>query len=108
MIRLSKKYGLLFIFLLFAVLISAPASMADVIIDNGGAGTSYTGTWSLSGGTGIYGATSLWSRNGTTYTFTMSGQVAGTYEVFLWWSGYSTRASSVPVTINYTGGTFNT
>ncbi|HOD75671.1 MAG TPA: hypothetical protein PKJ17_06565, partial [Syntrophorhabdaceae bacterium] len=56
-------------------------SFADVIIDNGGAGTSYTGTWAASGGTNPYGASSLWSRNGTTYTFTMSGQTAGTYEV---------------------------
>jgi PKD repeat protein len=94
--------------MLFIVLGAAGGSFADVIIDNGGTGTSYTGTWSLSGATDPYGASSLWSRNGTTYTFSMSGQTAGTYEVFMWWSGYSTRASGVPVAINYTGGTANT
>ncbi|MBP1747638.1 MAG: hypothetical protein H6Q52_177, partial [Deltaproteobacteria bacterium] len=108
MISLLKRYGILFIFLLFAVLVSAPASVADVIIDNGGAGTSYTGSWPLSGGTSPYGSSSVWSRNGTTYTFTMSGQASGTYEVLMWWSGWSSRAPSVPVAINYTGGTSNT
>jgi len=94
--------------MLLILLGAAGGSFADVIIDNGGTGTSYTGTWPLSGATDPYGASSLWSRNGTTYTFSMSGQAAGSYEVFMWWSGYSSRASSVPVAINYTGGTAST
>ncbi len=79
----------------------------EVIIDNGVSGTSYTGTWAVSGGTDPYGTNSVWARNGVTYTFAMSGQVAGNYEVLMWWSGYSSRATSVPVAINYTGGTGN-
>ncbi len=94
--------------ILFILLGAAGGSFADVIIDNGDTGTSYTGTWSLSGATDPYGASSLWSRNSTTYTFSMSGQAAGTYEVSMWWSGYSSRASSVPVAISYTGGTAST
>jgi len=108
MVRLSKKdltkFILLFLSLLF---LGAVPSFADVIIDNGGTGTSYTGTWPLSGGTSPYGASSLWSRNGTTYTFAMSGQSPGTYEVLMWWSGWPSRATSIPVAINYTGGTSN-
>ena len=104
---LFRKYFLILIFLALAVFGSAYASSADVIIDNGGSGTSYTGTWSLSGGTEPYGASSLWSRNGATYTYTMTGQPSGTYEVLMWWSGWSSRASSVPVAVKYTGGTAN-
>ncbi len=79
----------------------------EVIIDNGDTGTSYTGSWPVSGAADPYGTNSVWSRNGVTYTFAMSGQAAGDYEVFMWWSGYSSRASSVPVAINHAGGTSN-
>jgi PKD repeat protein len=97
----------LMIFVLCVLFNAATPSRADVIIDNGTAGTSYTGSWSLSGGTTPYGASSLWSRNGATYTFSMTGQQAGTYEVSMWWSGWSSRPPSVPVAVNYTGGTKN-
>jgi PKD repeat protein len=102
-----KKYCAILMFITFVAFISASISAADVIIDNGGAGTSYTGSWALSGGTSPYGGSSLWSRNGATYTYTMSGQPPGTYEVLMWWSGWSSRPSSVPVAINYTGATAN-
>ncbi len=94
------------LFVLF-LLFNISQAQADVIIDNGGAGTSYTGEWSLSAGANPYGTSSLWSRNGATYNFTMAGQPAGTYEVRMWWSGLSTRSQTVPVTISYTGGTKN-
>jgi PKD repeat protein len=106
MISLLQKILTCFVFFVFLVL-SANAASADVIIDNGAAGTSSTGTWALSGGTAPYGATSLWSRNEATYTFSMTGQVPGTYEVLMWWSGYYSRASSVPLTIYYSGGIQN-
>jgi len=60
---------------------------ADLIIDNGGPGTSYTGSWKVSGGTTPYGANSLWSRDGTTYTWSFSGQPNGLYDISMWWSG---------------------
>ncbi|MDO8303719.1 MAG: hypothetical protein Q7T18_10800, partial [Sedimentisphaerales bacterium] len=66
------------------------SAIADVIIDNGAAGTSYTGTWLVSGAPSPYGADSVWSRNGDTYTWQMSAQPAGTYEVLMWWSPWST------------------
>lgn len=93
------------ILLLFLLVNAAVPSRADVIIDNGTAGTSYTGSWPLSGGTTPYGPSSLWSRNGATYTYSMTGQQAGMYEVLMWWSGWPSRATSVPVSVNYTGGT---
>ncbi|MBE0537184.1 MAG: PKD domain-containing protein, partial [Phycisphaerae bacterium] len=77
---------------------------ADVIVDNGGAGTSYTGTWEVSGGTKPYGKDSVWARDGAKYKWAFSSQPAGTYEVLMWWSGWSSRASQVPVSIAHSGG----
>jgi len=108
MVNSLKKYFICFALLGLFISGIAAGSFADVIIDNGTAGTSYTGTWPVSGATDSYGASSLWSRNGATYTFSMSGQVAGNYEVLMWWSGYSSRATSVPVAINHASGTANT
>jgi PKD repeat protein len=92
-------------FIFFLTLFTAASALANVIIDNGGTGTSYTGTWSLSGGADPYNGSSLWSRNGATYTFKMTGQPAGTYEVLVWWSGLASRAPSVPIAVSYSGGT---
>jgi hypothetical protein len=75
-----------------------------VIIDNGQSGTSYTGTWYVSGGAGFYGTNSLWARNGATYTWSMSSQPAGNYEVFMWWTAYSSRASAINAVVNHAAG----
>ncbi len=88
------------IFLSFDVL----DACADTIIDNGNPGTSFTGTWAISGGTSPYGTNSLWARDGATYTWQFTPQPAGTYEVYMWWSGWPSRATNIPVTINYHGG----
>jgi lysophospholipase L1-like esterase len=77
---------------------------ADVIIDNGNAGTSYTGSWPVSGATNFYGTKSVWARDGATYTWQFSSQPSGNYEVFMWWSGYPSRAASVPVVISHGNG----
>ena len=94
-----------FVVNLFITLYSGSFAFADVIIDNGATGTSYTGTWPVSGATGYYGTNSLWSRNGDTYTWQFDSQPAGTYEVYMWWSGYTSRASSVNVEILNANGT---
>ncbi|MBE0568368.1 MAG: hypothetical protein IH577_01650, partial [Deltaproteobacteria bacterium] len=84
-------------YLLFALILIASFcagnAFADVIIDNGGSGTSSTGTWQASGGTSPYGSNSLWARDGVRYTWRMTSQPAGTYEVFMWWSGWSSRTT---------------
>jgi hypothetical protein len=77
----------------------------DIIIDNGDAGTSYTGSWEVSGGTKYYGLDSLWARDGATYTWQMNSQPPGVYEVYLWWSEYSSRATDVAVEIIHRDGT---
>lgn len=77
------------------------------VVDNGDPGTSYTGAWTISGGKAPYGADSLWSRNGATYTWQINPSVPGIYEVMMWWSGWPSRATSVPVSVTYHKGTEN-
>jgi hypothetical protein len=75
----------------------------NVIIDNGGTGTSSTGSWELSGGSNPYGGESLYSKdNNAKYIY--NSNLTGRYEVKLWWSSYSSRCSDVPVEI-YNGRT---
>ncbi|MEM3035883.1 MAG: SGNH/GDSL hydrolase family protein, partial [Thermoplasmata archaeon] len=78
--------------------------IVEKIIDNGDSGTSYTGTWSISGGTNPYGSDSLWSRDGTTYTWTFVPSISGNYELSMWWSTWPSRSDNVPVDIEYSGG----
>jgi len=98
-------------FLLFVVAIAlflglgSTCAFADVIIDNGEPGTTSAGTWSVSGGSQPYGADSLWARNGAKYTWQIDSQPAGIYEVLMWWSGWSSRAASIPVAISHFDGT---
>lgn len=43
---------------------------ATLYVDNGGSGTTASGSWIISGGTGSYGSNSLYSKtNGATYSF---------------------------------------
>jgi len=80
------------------------ASAQEIIIDNGDPGTSYTGAWYVSGGTGPYDTDSLWSRNGT-YTWTFTPQQTGVYELSMWWTYFSSRSTNIPVDIEYSEGT---
>ncbi|MBE0426200.1 MAG: putative Ig domain-containing protein [Nitrospirae bacterium] len=97
----SLSVVIFFAFLSFNLL----DARADVIIDNGQPGTSYTGTWGVSGGLYPYGTNSLWSRDGATYTWQFSSQPAGTYEVYMWWSEYNSRATNIAVDITHRDGT---
>jgi hypothetical protein len=76
-----------------------PPPAGEVVIDNGGPGTSYTGTWGVSGATGSYGTPSVWSRDGSKYTWTFTPAVSGSYQLSMWWTAYSTRSTAVPVDI---------
>ena len=88
-----------------AVMFKTAILVPDLVIDNGQAGTSSTGTWEASGGTSPYGADSLWARNGATYTWSLSPEQAGSYEVLMWWSGWSSRTTSAAVDITRDDGT---
>ena len=81
-----------------------------IVIDNGDPETSFTGSWDVSGAADPWnpadsGATSLYSRNGTTYTWTFTPDVSGNYEVSMWWTQYSSRSDNIPVKIASWNGT---
>ena len=79
-------------------------SAQEIILDNGDPGTSYTGAWYASGGTGPYDTDSLWSRDGT-YTWTFTPQQTGVYELSMWWTYFVSRSANIPVDIEYSDGT---
>ncbi|MFO0752915.1 MAG: hypothetical protein U0411_06275 [Thermodesulfovibrionales bacterium] len=57
-------------------------------MDNGDAGTSFTGLWAVSAGANPYGKDSLYSRETATYTWHADLPQAGAYEVYMWWTEY--------------------
>ncbi|MBE0535412.1 MAG: hypothetical protein IH624_07050 [Phycisphaerae bacterium] len=88
--------------LLLCMSVSAPG---DVIVDNGDSGTSFTGTWEVSGGSDPYGADSVWARDGATYTWGFDSEPAGKYEVLMRWSVWPSRAKAIDVSIMHADGT---
>jgi PKD repeat protein len=90
-----------------AFLFSSNSQAQEVIVDNGASGTSYTGSWAISGATDPYGANSLWGRNGATYTWHANLPATGKYQVYMWWSSYDSRSSNAPVSITHSTGTSN-
>lgn len=84
------------------IVVSKPSS--EFIIDNGDVGTSSTGKWTISGAAGFWGSDSVWARDGATYTWSTASVNAGVYEVFMWWTEFSSRSSSVPVQVYHAEG----
>jgi hypothetical protein len=79
---------------------------AQIIIDNRNkSATSQTGTWPVSGASSPYGTDSVWSRDGTTFTWHFSPPKTSNYEMSMWWTPWSSRSKSIPVNIEHAGGT---
>lgn len=84
---------------------AAPAG-TEFVIDDGGAGTSYQGTWPASGAPNPYGGRSLYSKSaGTSYTFARAIEAPATYDVYAWWTEWSSRDPAAPYEIVHSGGT---
>jgi hypothetical protein len=83
---------------------SATTSSSQTIIDNRDAATSKTGSWSGSNGLNFYGVDSVFSYNGSTFTWHFTTPQSGNYEVSMWWTYRDSRSTSVPVDIQYSGG----
>ena len=85
---------------------AAPA----VIVDNGGPGTSSTGSWSTSFLAGYFGTQPVFagpvagSTPTATYTFTPDLPSRGNYDVYLRWTTDPNRATNTPVDLDYTDG----
>jgi hypothetical protein len=76
----------------------------DLIIDDGGPGTS--GNWGRSGAPGYYGSDSVYDQSGTVEnpsTYTFEADVTGKTNIALWWTVYpnppDARCGNVPVDI---------
>ena len=82
-----------------AVKFTPVTELTDIIVDNGLPATSSTGTWSVSSGANPHCTGSLWSRsvNGK-YTYHIAN-LTGTFDVYAWWTEYSSRSTSVPIQI---------
>lgn len=92
---------------------SSTITIGDIIIDNPAATALPAGDWLASSATaGYYGTDYL--HDGNTNKGTKSVRyipplpVAGNYQVFLRWAQHANRATTVPVRINYQGGSFVT
>ena len=67
-------------------------SVDDTIIDNGDAGTSSSGTWSVSSASNPYGTDSLESTDaGATYSWTAT--INGKRTVYMWWTWKTGRTA---------------
>jgi hypothetical protein len=73
------------------------APVSDIIIDNGDAGTTSTGTWNPSSATDYYDTESLYTFGNASYSFEAPIQMAST--ISLWWTASSNRSPSVKVDI---------
>src|SRR5438876_772714 len=80
---------------------------AEVILDNGQPGTSFTGTWVVSSDPTSFGADSLVSAGVDVDTFRWSPTIpaTSTYTVSVWWTSAPTRSTTVRYTVSYAGGT---
>ncbi len=86
------------------VTVTVRPPVMEYIVDNGDPGTSFEGTWAVSGGSLPYGANSLWGRDGDTYTWTFTPEAEGWYNVFMCWSGWPSRTSNAQVDIQHRDG----
>jgi len=73
--------------------------LPEVIADNGGPGTSWKGTWKPSAGENDYGTQSVYSYKDASATYAFAADTEGSYDLYMWWTWYSTRCSSVLVEI---------
>jgi autotransporter-associated beta strand protein len=82
----------------------------SIIVDDGTAGTSYTGSWSASAVSGFYGTGALFagptagSSPTATYTFTPTLPARGNYDVYLRWTTNANRATNTPVDLTFPDG----
>ena len=81
------------------IMINEYTGPVEVIVDNDGPGTSYSGgEWGYSSGTNYYNSRSRAEKSGgAKYTF--QAAVTGYQTISLWWTYWPSRCSSVPVQI---------
>ena len=91
-----------------------PPPPTEIIVDNAGAGIldsaggrTFTGSWCTSSGPSPYGSDSNYScgnAGANTYRWTPNIPTAGSYDVYVRWTEYPTRSSSVPISVSSSSG----
>ena len=86
----------------------------ETIVDNAGQGVqdaaggrSFTGNWCTSAGATPYGASSLYScgEGSNSYRWTPNITAAGSYDVYVRWTTFANRSSTVPISVTTGGAT---
>ena len=107
---MEKSRHFIFKIVVFGLLIASffPVySLADVILDNGDTGTSYTGTWATSRDKLPYGKDAMKSsEEKAIYTF--ESPITGNVEIFLWWPTNKKNCDVVSVQILDGGSVIDT
>ena len=89
---------------------TATFTSSDIVIDNGQPGTSFAGAWAVSSALSPFGANSIYGTGAATdtYRWTPTIPTLGTYQVYVWWTIYPNRSTSVSYTVRHAGGTVTT
>jgi hypothetical protein len=90
-------------------LMAITTQASEVIVDNASpSGVAFTGTWTLTTNPGYWAANTTHDGNtakgAKSVRFTPNLTKPGQYDVYLWWSSASNRATNVPVQITHQGG----
>ncbi|WP_281560342.1 putative Ig domain-containing protein [Thalassomonas sp. RHCl1] len=88
----------------FDLVISQANQAIEIIIDNNDSNTASSGTWLVSGGQNPWGSNSLYSNSNSSFSWLADITTGGSYQVYAWWTYYSTRSTNVPYTIAHDGG----
>lgn len=90
------------------------ATATEIVMDNAAlgiqdsaSGKTFVGTWCQSTATNSYAGSSLYSCGGIgdSYRWTPQIKVAGSYDVYAWWSTHANRSTSVPISVTSSAGT---
>jgi alpha-L-rhamnosidase len=87
-----------------------PVTVDPIVVDDDGAGATYTGSWTRSTTTEVtqrYGPSFRYASAGTgtsTAVFRPNLPVAGIYQVFAWWTTNPNRATNSPFTVHNLNG----
>src|SRR5690606_12602783 len=92
-----------------AISASFTAIDGEIIIDNGGAGTSQSGSWGSSTHYPDYhGSNYMYAPNTTGHWYEWATDLtAGTYQVYAWWTAVPDRPADAVYDISHNGGTAN-
>ena len=103
-IAVALPFGLVAMLALGA---SAPALAqgGEIIVDNADSNTAQVGRWRMSGGKDPWGDSSLYGGIGSEFYWYPEVPEAGTYNVYGYWTYYSTRSNQVPFYIKHADGT---